>query len=215
MADRFDRFTERARQALTLAQVEAERLSHDYIGTEHLLLGLVRQDECLAVRVLDGLGVPSEKVDSAIGFIIGRGDRPVPPEMIGLTPRAKRAIELSVDEARRLNHHYIGTEHLLLGLVREGEGIAARVLESIGVTLPRARSEVVRLLSRGRTQGGRPRAARTVPDVVPHVGEERSALGRALDAVRAARVAAVSEQNEPHVTALREIEVTLERMLES
>jgi ATP-dependent Clp protease ATP-binding subunit ClpC len=215
MAERFDKFTERARQALTLASVEAGRLSHNYIGTEHLLLGLIRQEECLAARVLDGLGVPLEKVDSAIGFIIGRGDRPVPSEMIGLTPRGKRVIELSVDEARRLNHHYIGTEHLLLGLVHEDEGIAAGVLKSFDVTLPRARSEVVRLLSMGRSQVGRRRAARTVPDVVPHVGEERSALGRALDAVRAARDAAVSEQNEAHASTLREIEVTLERMLES
>jgi ATP-dependent Clp protease ATP-binding subunit ClpC len=213
MPDRFDRFTERARQALTLAQEEAKRLNHNYIGPEHLLLGIVRQEESLAARVLDGLGVSYEQVCRAVTFMVGRGDRPIPPDQIGLTPRAKRVIELSVDEARRLNHHYIGTEHLLLGLMREGESIAAGVLEKLGVTMPRARSEVVRLLSMGRTQGGRTGAARTDPDVVPRVGDERTALGRALEAVRAARAAAMSEQNEPHVSALQEIEVTLERML--
>src|SRR6266545_801285 len=124
MADRFDKFTERARRVLTLAQEEALRFNHNYIGTEHLLLGLVREGEGVAAKVLANLGVELNKVRSAVEFIIGRGDRAVMGE-IGLTPRAKKVIELAVDEARRLGHHYIGTEHLLLGLVREGEGIAA------------------------------------------------------------------------------------------
>ena len=131
LMDRFDKFTERARKVLTLAQEEAQRFNHNYIGTEHLLLGLVREGEGVAAHVLENLGVELNKVRSAVEFIIGRGDRPVIGE-IGLTPRAKKVIELAVDEARRLNHHYIGTEHLLLGLVREGEGIAAGVLESPG-----------------------------------------------------------------------------------
>ena len=126
MADRFDKFTERARRVLTLAQEEAQRFNHNYIGTEHLLLGLVREGDGVAAKVLANLGVELNKVRSAVEFIIGRGDRAVLGE-IGLTPRAKKVIELAVDEARRLNHHYIGTEHLLLGLVREGEGIAAGV----------------------------------------------------------------------------------------
>ena len=146
MADRFDKFTERARRVLTLAQEEAQRFNHNYIGTEHLLLGLVREGDGVAAKVLANLGVELSKVRSAVEFIIGRGDRAVLGE-IGLTPRAKKVIELAVDEARRLNHHYIGTEHLLLGLVREGEGIAAGVLESLGVNLERVRAETTRILS--------------------------------------------------------------------
>lgn len=152
MADRFDKFTERARRVLTLAQEEAQRFNHNYIGTEHLLLGLVREGDGVAAKVLANLGVELNKVRSAVEFIIGRGDRAVLGE-IGLTPRAKKVIELAVDEARRLNHHYIGTEHLLLGLVREGEGIAAGVLESLGVNLERVRAETTRILSQSMPQG--------------------------------------------------------------
>jgi ATP-dependent Clp protease ATP-binding subunit ClpC len=151
MADRFDKFTERARRVLTLAQEEAHRFNHSYIGTEHILLGLVREGDGVAAKVLGNLGVELNKVRSAVEFIIGRGDRTVLGE-IGLTPRAKKVIELAVDEARRLNHSYIGTEHLLLGLVREGEGIAAGVLESLGVNLERVRAETTRILSQSQPQ---------------------------------------------------------------
>ena len=144
--DRFDKFTDRARKVLTLAQDEAQRFNHNYIGTEHLLLGLVREGEGVAARVLENMNVELPKVRTAVEFIIGRGDRPVVGE-VGLTPRAKRVIELAIDEARRLGHNYIGTEHLLLGLVREGEGIAAGVLESLGVNLDKVRHEVIRVLS--------------------------------------------------------------------
>jgi ATP-dependent Clp protease ATP-binding subunit ClpC len=151
MADRFDKFTERARRVLTLAQEEAHRFNHNYIGTEHILLGLVREGDGVAAKVLANLGVELNKVRSAVEFIIGRGDRTVLGE-IGLTPRAKKVIELAVDEARRLNHSYIGTEHLLLGLVREGEGIAAGVLESLGVNLERVRAETTRILDQSKSQ---------------------------------------------------------------
>jgi ATP-dependent Clp protease ATP-binding subunit ClpC len=151
MADRFDKFTERARRVLTLAQEEAHRFNHNYIGTEHILLGLVREGDGVAAKVLSNLGVELNKVRSAVEFIIGRGDRTVTGD-IGLTPRAKKVIELAVDEARRLNHSYIGTEHLLLGLVREGEGIAAGVLESLGVNLERVRAETTRILSQSQPQ---------------------------------------------------------------
>jgi ATP-dependent Clp protease ATP-binding subunit ClpC len=143
--DRFDKFTERARRVLSLAQEEAQRFQHNYIGTEHLLLGLVREGEGVAAKVLHDLGVDLQKVSSSVEEIIGRGDRIVQGE-IGLTPRAKKVIELAVDEARRMNHHYIGTEHLLLGLIREGEGIAAGVLVSLGVTLEKARRQTARRL---------------------------------------------------------------------
>jgi ATP-dependent Clp protease ATP-binding subunit ClpA len=142
----FDKFTDRARNVLSLAQEETQRFGHPYIGTEHLLLGLVRQDESVAVVVLRNLGVDPPSVRDAIEGIIGRTDRVV-LGVVGLTPRAKKVIELAVDEGRRMNHHYIGTEHLLLGLVREGEGIAARVLESLGVNLEKVRTQTIQVLS--------------------------------------------------------------------
>jgi ATP-dependent Clp protease ATP-binding subunit ClpC len=167
--ERFDKFTERARKVLSLAQEEAQRFQHNYIGTEHLLLGLVREGEGVAAKVLRKLGVELQKVREAVEFIIGRGDRIVLGE-IGLTPRAKKVIELSVDEARRMNHHYIGTEHLLLGLLREGEGISAGVLESLGVNLERARRETLAVLS------GSSSAIRATPIPSPPVPAEAASL---------------------------------------
>jgi len=151
MSSRFEKFTERARKVLTLAQEEAQRFNHNYIGTEHILLGLVREGDGIAAKVLSNLGAELNKVRSAVEFIIGRGERTVKGE-IGLTPRAKRVIELAVDEARRLGHNYIGTEHLLLGLLREGEGVAAGVLESLGISLEKVRSETVRILQQTMPQ---------------------------------------------------------------
>ena len=146
MASRFEKFTERARRVLSLAQEEAQRFNHNYIGTEHILLGLVRETDGSAAKVLSNLGVELQKVRAAVEFIIGRGERTAPGE-IGLTPRAKKVIELAVDEARRLNHHHIGTEHLLIGLMREGEGVAAGVLESLGINLDKVRGETSSILS--------------------------------------------------------------------
>ena len=157
MGSRFEKFSERARRVLSLAQEEAQRFNHNYIGTEHILLGLVRETEGVAARVLSSLTVDLSKVRSAVEFIIGRGEKP-PQGEIGLTPRAKKVVELAVDEARRMNHTYIGTEHLLIGLMREGEGVAAGVLESLGVTLDKVRAETHRILSNsggGGASGGR------------------------------------------------------------
>ncbi len=154
MANKFDRFTKRARRVLVLAQEEAQRLNHNYIGTEHLLLGLIREESGVAARVLKDLGVEPNALRKAVEEMIGRGERKVLGK-IGLTPRTKRVIELAVDEARRLGHNYIGTEHLLLGLAREGEGIAVDVLKSLGVNLDRLRTETARLMieSPARPQG--------------------------------------------------------------
>ncbi len=138
MSGKFDRFTKKARRVLSLANEEAQALNHGYIGTEHLLLGLVREGDGVAARVLKDLGVDLPKVRTAVEDIVGRGKRATLGR-IGLTPRTKRVIELAVDEARRLGHHYIGTEHLLLGLAREGNGIAADVLASLGVSLDAVR----------------------------------------------------------------------------
>ena len=150
-SSRFEKFSERARRVLSLAQEEAQRFNHNYIGTEHILLGLVRESDGVAAKVLASLNVELNKARSAVEFIIGKGEKATASE-IGLTPRAKKVIELAVDEARRLNHHYIGTEHLLIGLLREGEGVAAGVLESLGVTLDAVRSESSRILNQTAQQ---------------------------------------------------------------
>jgi ATP-dependent Clp protease ATP-binding subunit ClpC len=143
MSDRFDKFTEGAKQVLVLSQQEAQQFQHNYIGTEHLLLGLVRVEAGRALAVLRALGTEPDQVRRAVEARIGRGDRPVIGD-ISLTPRAKKAIELTVAEARRLQHDRIATEHLLLGLVAEGEGIAAGVLTSLGIELEGVRAAVRR-----------------------------------------------------------------------
>jgi ATP-dependent Clp protease ATP-binding subunit ClpC len=151
MPSRFEKFSERARRVLTSAQEEAQALNHSYIGTEHILLGLIREEEGVGARVLTNMGISLGKVRSAVEFIIGRGEKAVAGE-IGLTPRAKRVIELAIDEARYLGHNYIGTEHILLGLLHEGEGVAAGVLDSFGITLEKARAEVTQILSQGASK---------------------------------------------------------------
>jgi hypothetical protein len=147
----FDIFTERARSVLQLAQEEAQRFHHNYIGTEHLLLGLLREGEGVGAQVLTSLEVDLSQARSAVEFIIAPGDRVVSGD-IDLTPRTKKVVELAVDEARRLNHHYVGTEHLLLGLLREGEGIAGGVLESLSVSLDKARNRVIYQLNIGGSE---------------------------------------------------------------
>jgi ATP-dependent Clp protease ATP-binding subunit ClpA len=139
----FDRFNDRAKRVLALAQDEAIRFQHNYIGLEHLLLGLIREGEGVAARALDSLGVELTKARTAVEFIIGRGDATTSPSEITLSPRTKRVIELAIDEARKLGHSFVGTEHLLLGIAREGEGVASGVLRSFGVDLQQVRHEVI------------------------------------------------------------------------
>jgi ATP-dependent Clp protease ATP-binding subunit ClpA len=141
----FERFTERAKKVLTLAQEEAERSHHSYIGTEHLLLGLLRESDGLAYRVLTALGVELATVRRVIESVLGRDERIIIQQIIP-TSRVKKVIELSFEEARRMGHQYVGTEHLLLGLLIEGEGIAAHVLSDLGVTLAKAQTEIERQL---------------------------------------------------------------------
>jgi ATP-dependent Clp protease ATP-binding subunit ClpC len=143
---RFDQFTKRARKVLSLAQQEAQRLCHHSIGTEHLLLGLVREGEGVAGKVLIDLGVDLENARKAVEGRLGRGTHIVLGE-IGLTSQAKNVIELTIDEARHLNHSYIGTEHLLLGLLREGEGSGSGVLESFGLSLQEVRAKTLQILN--------------------------------------------------------------------
>lgn len=139
MSPLFDKYTDGAKRVLMLAQEEARRLNHNYIGTEHLLLGLVREGEGIAAKTLGVRGVDLTKVRSAVEFIVGRGER-IEAGDIALTPRAKKVIELTAAEVRRVRHSYIGTEHILLGIVQQGDGVAIGVLESLGVDLAELRS---------------------------------------------------------------------------
>ncbi|WP_368658268.1 ATP-dependent protease ATP-binding subunit ClpC [Metabacillus halosaccharovorans] len=152
----FGRFTERAQKVLALAQEEAVRLGHNNIGTEHILLGLVSEGEGIAAKALLALGLGPDKIQKEVEGLIGRGQDA--SQTIHYTPRAKKVIELSMDEARKLGHSYVGTEHILLGLIREGEGVAARVLNNLGVSLNKARQQVLQLLgsneSSANHQGG-------------------------------------------------------------
>jgi ATP-dependent Clp protease ATP-binding subunit ClpA len=181
MADRFDKFTDRARKVLQMAQQEAQRLQHHYIGTEHLLLGLVLVGEGVAAKVLSNMGVEPNRVRSAVESVVSPGDRALGGD-IGLTPGAKTVIELSVDEARRLNHHYIGTEHLLLGMVREGEGVAAGVLRSLGVDLDSVRMQMTTVLNQSAIRPSSPGRVGLVTEALSE--QARGALEQALLAAR-------------------------------
>ncbi|NLN19076.1 MAG: ATP-dependent Clp protease ATP-binding subunit [Firmicutes bacterium] len=154
----FSRFTERAQKVVVLSQEEARRLGHNVVGTEHILLGLVAEGEGVAARALQSMGIGLEKVRAEVEKVIGRGDG-TPQGQIGFTPRAKRVLELAFEEARQLNHTYIGTEHILLGLIREGEGVAGQVLQNLGADLERVRRQVVDLLG-GTTPGSAKRETR-------------------------------------------------------
>ncbi|MEW6063837.1 MAG: ATP-dependent Clp protease ATP-binding subunit [Bacillota bacterium] len=157
----FQRFTERARKVLVLAQEEARRLKYPYIGTEHILLGLIREGEGIAARVLEQMNVSADKVKTAVEQMVETGNQPVPAD-IPPTPRAKRVLELAVEESRQLGHNYVGTEHLLLGLIREGEGVAAQVLIALGADLERARQQVINMLG-GAPGGGQPSGGHGCP----------------------------------------------------
>ena len=148
----FERFTDGARQVVVLAHQEARELNHSYIGTEHLLLGLTRDADGVAAQVLRGLGIRQDVVREQVTEIIGRGKRS-PSGHIPFTPRAKKVLELSLREALQLNHNYIGTEHILLGLVGEGEGVAALVLVKLGGSLSRVRDKVIELAPPGTGEG--------------------------------------------------------------
>jgi ATP-dependent Clp protease ATP-binding subunit ClpC len=151
----FERFSERARRVVVLAQEEARMLNHNYIGTEHILLGLIHEGESVAAKALESLGISLEAVRQQVEEIIGQGQSP-PTGQIPFTPRAKKVLELSLREALQLGHNYIGTEHILLGLIREGEGVGAEVLTKQGATLERARGEVMQLIAAAPPEVGIP-----------------------------------------------------------
>jgi len=142
----FEKFTDKARRVVVLAQEEAKLLNHNYIGTEHILLGLIHEGEGVAAKALEALGINLEQVREQVQDIIGQGQQS-PSGHIPFTPRAKKVLELSLREALQLGHSYIGTEHLLLGLIREGEGVAAQVLTKLGADTNKVRQQVIQLLS--------------------------------------------------------------------
>ncbi len=205
--NRFAQFTERARKVLSLAQEEAQRFNHNYIGTEHVLLGLVREEEGGAAKVLNNLGVDLRNVRSAVEFIISRGDRIVLGN-IGFTPRSTKVIELAVDEAHRLNSPSIDTEHLLLGLVREGEGIAAGVLESLGVSLEKVRAQIVEMLGAGSISA-QTAAPNNEEEGSLAVNEARQEALKRLETVLDEKEAAILQEHYELAAELRNREIKL------
>jgi ATP-dependent Clp protease ATP-binding subunit ClpC len=177
----FERFTEKAIKVIMLAQEEARRLGHNFVGTEQILLGLIGEGTGIAAKTLKGMGVNLKEARAEVEKIIGRGSGFVAVE-IPFTPRAKRVLELSWDEARQLGHNYIGTEHLLLGLIREGEGVAARVLENLGVDLTKVRSNVIRML--GETRGSATASSSSGRSKTPTLDEFAQNLTQAAQEIR-------------------------------
>ncbi|MGZ8597767.1 MAG: Clp protease N-terminal domain-containing protein, partial [Actinomycetota bacterium] len=179
----FERFTDRARRVVVLAQEEARMLNHNYIGTEHILLGLIHEGEGVAAKALESLNISLEAVRQQVEEIIGQGQA-APTGHIPFTPRAKKVLELSLREALQLGHNYIGTEHILLGLIREGEGVAAQVLQKLGADLNRVRQTVIQLLSgytggKGETTpGGAPEGQQSGSMVLDQFGRNLTQLAR-------------------------------------
>jgi ATP-dependent Clp protease ATP-binding subunit ClpA len=211
----FERFTDRARRVVVLAQEEARLLNHNYIGTEHLLLGLLHQG--VAAKALESLGISLEAVRAQVEEIIGQGQS-APTGHIPFTPRAKKVLELSLREAKQLRHNYIGTEHILLGLIREGEGVAAQVLVKLGADLSRVRQQVIQLLSgsagveaAAEQAGARTRLVRmTVPAELREAEQQLAQVRRekeaAIDAEDFEQAAALRNQERQLLTRVAEQE---------
>jgi ATP-dependent Clp protease ATP-binding subunit ClpC len=210
----FERFTDRARRVVVLAQEEARMLEHNYIGTEHLLLGLIHEGEGVAAKALRALDVDLDTLRREVEALVGRGQQPMPGQHIPFTPQAKKVLELALRESVQLGHDYIGTEHLLLGLVREGEGPAAQVLQQRGIELNTVRQEVIRLLH--GHQAGEGRRRRRVAWARP--GVEGAALEEISHQLRVlgARLAAIEEklgiEESPERQRLRRIDAEVARV---
>jgi ATP-dependent Clp protease ATP-binding subunit ClpC len=205
----FERFTDRARRVVVLAQEEARMLNHNYIGTEHILLGLIHEGEGVAAKALESLGISLDAVRQQVEEIIGQGQQ-APSGHIPFTPRAKKVLELSLREALQLHHNYIGTEHMLLGLIREGEGVAAQVLVRLGADLNRVRQQVIRLVhgyvgdEPGTAQGPGPSSAgRSERTLLSQLHERINAIDTRLSAV---------EQRVGAGPGLRDLEEQIERV---
>jgi ATP-dependent Clp protease ATP-binding subunit ClpC len=206
----FERFTDRARRVVTFAQEEARLLNHNYIGTEHLLLGLIHERPGVAAKALESLGISLQAVRAQVEEIIGQGQS-APTGHIPFTPRAKKVLELSLREALQLGHNYIGTEHILLGLLREGEGVAAQVLVKLGADLSRVRQQVIGLLSGGEAAAEQAGAGtRLVRMTMP---ADLLVLVEEFTQVRRKKEAAIEVQDFERVAALRDAEQQLLRRL--
>ena len=225
----FERFTDRARRVIVLAQEEARMLNHNYIGTEHLLLRLIHEGEGVAAKTLESLGISLEAMRQQVEEIIGRGQQ-APPAHIPFTPRAKKVLELSNQEARQLGHRYIGTEHILLGLIREGDGVAAQVLVQRGADPDRVRQQVIHLLhGRAAEEPVAARAAERELRLLPGmqarleaveqrlaaieqrvgIGPDISDLDEQIEAVRTEKEAAIEAQDFEQAASLRHRERAL------
>ena len=174
----FNRFTERARKVIILAKEEARRFNHDYIGTEHILLGLIREGEGVAAAVLQKIGVSLENIRLEVEKLVQPGPTTQIIGDIPFTPRAKKALELAAEEARALGHNYIGTEHILLGLIREGEGIASQVLLNLGMDLNTVRNEVMELLGSALPGFGQAQQQKTKTPALDAFGRDLTALAK-------------------------------------
>jgi hypothetical protein len=221
-----ERFTDQARRAVVLAEEEARTLDHNWIGTEHLLLGLIREGDSVAARALESLGISLQPVRQQVEEMIGRGQQ-VPSEQIPFTPRSKKVLELSLRESLQLGQDHVGTEHILLGLIREGDGVAAQVLVRLGADLNRVRQQVIELVSDLRPQSGRRPPREVVPviwmqvrlDVVEGrlaaveqrvgIGPDTSDLDEQVNRIRGERHAAATTQEYEQAASLREREKEL------
>jgi hypothetical protein len=206
----FQRFTDRARRVVVLAQEEARRLEHNYIGTEHILLGLIREGEGVAANALESLGISLDPVRQQVEEIIGRGQE-APQGHVPFTPRAKKVLELSLRESKHLGHDYIGTEHILLGLIREGDGVAAQVLVRLGADLNRMRQQVIQLLHGHPAEEPGPGA-----EVRPEMAEQRAGIGpdtsdldEQITVARAEKEAAIEAQDFEQAASKRDRETQL------
>jgi ATP-dependent Clp protease ATP-binding subunit ClpA len=221
-----ERFTDQARRAVVLAEEEARTLDHNWIGTEHLLLGLIREGDGVAARALESLGISLQPVRQQVEEMIGRGQQ-VPSEQIPFTPRSKKVLELSLRESLQLGQDHVGTEHILLGLIREGDGVAAQVLVRLGADLNRVRQQVIELVSDLRPQSGRRPPREVVPVIwmqvrldvvegrlaaVEHrvgIGPDTSDLDEQVNRIRGERHAAATTQEYEQAASLREREKEL------
>jgi hypothetical protein len=206
----FQRFTDRARRVVVLAQEEARRLEHNYIGTEHILLGLIREGEGVAANALESLGISLDPVRQQVEEIIGRGQE-APQGHVPFTPRAKKVLELSLRESKHLGHDYIGTEHILLGLIREGDGVAAQVLVRLGADLNRVRQQVIQLLHGHPAEEPGPGA-----EVRPEMAEQRAGIGpdtsdldEQITVARTEKEAAIEAQDFEQAASKRDRETQL------
>jgi ClpA/ClpB-like protein/UvrB/UvrC motif-containing protein len=214
----FQRFTDRARKVVVLAQEEARRLKHNYIGTEHILLGLIREGEGVAAVTLKSLGISLDPVRQQVEEIIGRGQEK-PQGHIPFTPRAKKVLELSLRESKQLGHNYIGTEHILLGLIREGDGVAAQVLVRLGADQNRVRRQVIQLLHGRTAEEPRPGAEAGLETAEQQltaieqagIGPDTSDLDEQIEAVRIEKEAAIDAQDFERAVLLRHRETQLRK----